>query len=1495
MAASSCAPYGDAKERMSDPIEQFPSAPTDPIVDADAVTVEEKEVLAASEAEGADAITAEEKELLAAEARREQEHLAAEYGCVQPLEGRPNINIPVATASPPPHLGDDHCGPVAVPPDGLCLYHCATACQDLAAWVATHHPSTGQAFDLRLAASDLTEAWSWRERIVLLAREVGDVKMAQRLSLEGSAGYPDQDALPLLARLLGGQVVLQVGDVQASFGEGPLLLHLLGGISHDGAGHGSGHFAVIQSWLPRLRGLKRTRDGGAADSRGAAPPPPLAPLGAPQPAAVPQPDAAGDLNCADFLESLGDAAGGFAARPDSVDEVMDEDDIVKHIEKLRADVKAGLGDVPDVHKVAVVLLLTYRLRLLDMSMLQHVAIIYAIEGGEWMRSHNGTLFLYANGAWRPFIGVFPVSTMSRVRRVLLRAEGLLKVIGNAPRTAEGVLLAVRSTLETCATEAHWVRKVEDAVLDGRGEEEVTSWPRALASAIAKCSASLQGLLSGKRCVPFLIEWCETPLTKAAGFATIDSCYVFEEGGEIMKKVGKAPDRNIYMFLPRNMHDAVLAADVQRLTRFLTTTFFDNGPALQCHFAAFALVLRGHNIDRAFWTLGGGGVGQSLLSHLIATVFGDNHSFIDMNLYFTDDEMRKQGELLAGKAVVTGQEMPNETKEMREDLYKKHISADAVSCRLPYAVLTKQVQLVGLKRFEMNQTPRFRAASEANFNSIERRSLVTELRGEFVSESELQAAFPQGGAEAEGVFLKDPTLKAFLTSSGAVGAFLRLLEGFLKTRSEARCRDIIEDYVVGGGDRGLTRQVMRLACGLSADAPVCAKRSLTGQCARQAATVSDAAEGAREGEDVAVGAVSEAPLATDSVAPLGNAAPGTPAVAAPGTPAGAAPRTPVGRTGRLSFVERERASLRRDHVALVRLCLRDGVDMVNKSCVGSMTRGIWGAPSAKDRAAVFDKLLAHGFWVEIPKRNQMQHPCAPVLETEHPFESALPHPLQKMHFKTLPELFSVKAVQTFLKEDGRAANDTVMMQYLEQMAKGGARPGKGRLSKEMAAEAKEWAELSDKMQKHVHSLSLLRGWLRDQTARNAATLQASQPDVAKLTADYSCAIETWGRSYGRGLCFQALSRRARGAVRGADLQDWDISNCMFCLTVQVVKRLGLKLQIPEATMPTWTKYAEDSESVRDAIKAAVGFDAKSVLIKVAHGGSVPETGDHAVDELLSGISREGRLMRWLACSALPEVYAVAQQNAKKYPRPEATVFHYFWATVENQCLVSFARLAQMRPVRHLSLHFDGLLVDASRADASENFGAEAEATILADTAYRVKIARKWDRTFFEALRQGFQESADAAIPAAYSAVLVQRGRSVPLALAHATGDYALFAAAIASQSASRRDAYGEWSSVLLGVDRPQMRHLHPDLGLRVPKAGPCVLHAHSTGRPECMAVIGQVNGFVRIFDGQRVGAMPLESVHRAFLAASDRGTVVTYAFGGQEADSASALLLGLRAP
>ena len=74
--------------------------------------------------------------------------------------------------------------------------------------------------------------------------------------------------------------------------------------------------------------------------------------------------------------------------------------------------------------------------------------------------------------------------------------------------------------------------------------------------------------------------------------------------------------------------------------FLRTTFFDNAQALDCQLAAICLTLRGVNPVRAFITLGLGGVGQSLNMALIAHMFGHMRAFVDMNVFYTEDELRK---------------------------------------------------------------------------------------------------------------------------------------------------------------------------------------------------------------------------------------------------------------------------------------------------------------------------------------------------------------------------------------------------------------------------------------------------------------------------------------------------------------------------------------------------------------------------------------------------------------------------------------------------------------------------------------------------------------------------------------------------------------------------------------------------------------------------------------------------------------------------------------
>ena len=58
-----------------------------------------------------------------------------------------------------------------------------------------------------------------------------------------------------------------------------------------------------------------------------------------------------------------------------------------------------------------------------------------------------------------------------------------------------------------------------------------------------------------------------------------------------------------------------------------------------------------------------------------------------------------------------QEKPTGTRSsVREDLLKKFATGEGISGRMPYAILTKQFEIVGWKRMEMNKLIALRAHS-----------------------------------------------------------------------------------------------------------------------------------------------------------------------------------------------------------------------------------------------------------------------------------------------------------------------------------------------------------------------------------------------------------------------------------------------------------------------------------------------------------------------------------------------------------------------------------------------------------------------------------------------------------------------------------------------------------------------------------------------------------------------------------------------------------------
>ena len=130
-----------------------------------------------------------------------------------------------------------------------------------------------------------------------------------------------------------------------------------------------------------------------------------------------------------------------------------------------------------------------------------------------------------------------------------------------------------------------------------------------------------------------------------------------------------------------------------------------------------------NIDRLFIGISPGGVGQSLYNSHLHAMYGESSAFVDPNVWFNDDELRKQIEQWAGCYILTGQEAPQSTKQMRDDLFKKTMSADGIAGLKLYGYSTKMLELVGWKRLECNTLMRFGGVTERNFMSILRRSFV----------------------------------------------------------------------------------------------------------------------------------------------------------------------------------------------------------------------------------------------------------------------------------------------------------------------------------------------------------------------------------------------------------------------------------------------------------------------------------------------------------------------------------------------------------------------------------------------------------------------------------------------------------------------------------------------------------------------------------------------------------------------------------------------------
>jgi hypothetical protein len=361
-------------------------------------------------------------------------------------------------------------------------------------------------------------------------------------------------------------------------------------------------------------------------------------------------------------------------------------------------------------------------------------------------------------------------------------------------------------------------------------------------------------------------------------------------------------------------------------------------------------------------------------------------------------------------------------------------------------------------------------------------------------------------------------------------------------------------------------------------------------------------------------------------------------------------------------------------------------------------------------------------------------------------------------------------------------------------------------------------------------------------------------------------------------------------------DWDIKNSMFTLMTQLVARMGMALDIPDVRLPSWTAYAQDPDSWRRRVTAMGNGSGKEVLIKVAHGGAVPLVPDGGVQNLLNGISREARLLRWYAASVMPTLFSALLEQPEKYSWPENTAMHYLWTTVENQCLLAWATWLRREECPHLSLHFDGLLVSSERCQDRDQFAKDSMHAISSTTGYEVEILVKEHQTLFEAISQAASRTGRVGGHGDSLDVLCRPGNCIPLGLAHLSGEYGVLAdkAKVVKLANTGGRKYADWSEALVGPSRVAKRRLVPAYGLDVDNVGLALVHSEGRRTPHCIAVRVMEGGQVEVCERDMVYYLTKEELIRCYESCDDRSTVVTFHWMAATSSGYSAPLLELTA-
>lgn len=440
------------------------------------------------------------------------------------------------------------------------------------------------------------------------------------------------------------------------------------------------------------------------------------------------------------------------------------------------------------------------------------------------------------------------------------------------------------------------------------------------------------------------------------------------------------------------------------------------------------------------------------------------------------------------------------------------------------------------------------------------------------------------------------------------------------------------------------------------------------------------------------------------------------------------------------------------------------------------------------------------------------------------------------------------------------NHAVMLQFFDKSIAANTPARRGAATLQEKARQQEFKALKAKYSDHVNALNELEGLLnRRQSPEHVNN------GFTRIETRYKQHYDLRTRRYLEGPGAQRLSRECLLAVADHTL-DFDISNCVFSLLPQLLDRLGVRCPLEEAQCPIVRRISQDRNRVISELECRPA-EGKEVLIKALNG----EGGVSQESAILKSLRTEGRVLRWLAVSVLPDLHdAIIAAKTKDWP--EATAFHHLWTIAEDICLEAWMKFCLRLNPSHLSLHFDGIRIDAGSVPDKQVFITDSMAWIKTTTGFDVTIAEKKGEDFLDVIRRRGEQHRTVASPID----VPWYPNCIPVALAHLRPQAALSLRQQCVEKTAQNVAaalrkgrrYADWNT----------RHgfrLVPYHGVQLEKAPLLLLHVVLRTGPHCVA-LRQEGGEWVMLDGRDRWTVSEDMIFEGVTKAIATDSVTTFA-------------------